>query len=59
MKIDSQRCCTAVYKSLECSIDDRLNNPRVASLLEVAVGEGIRPIDVLDAAEKSPELLNN
>lgn len=58
MKTDSQRCCTAVNKSSECSTDDRLKNPRVASLLEVTVGEGIRPIDLLDALEKSPELLN-
>jgi len=58
MKMDSQRCCTVVNKSSECSIDDRLKNSSVASLLEVTVGEGIRPIDILDALEKSPELLN-
>jgi len=58
MKMDSQRCCTAVNKSSECSVDDRLKNPRIASLLEVTAGEGIRPIDILDAVEKSPELLN-
>jgi hypothetical protein len=58
METNSHKYCTAVNQSSECSIDDRLKDPRVASLLEVVVGEGIRPIDLLDALEKSPALLN-
>jgi hypothetical protein len=50
--------CTAVKKSSEQHTDDRLQDPRVPSLLEVTVGEGILPNDIINALDISPQLLN-
>jgi hypothetical protein len=58
MEIETYRYCTAVEKSPPCSTDDRFQNPKVASLVEVTVKEGIKPDDLLNALEISPKLLN-
>jgi hypothetical protein len=58
MEIETHRYCTAVEKSPLSSADDRFQNPKLASLLEVTVREGIKPDDLLNALEVSPELLD-
>lgn len=58
MEIEKQRFCTVVEKSPPCSTDDRFQNPKIASLIEVTVKERIQPDDLLNALEVSPELLN-
>ncbi|KAJ4446091.1 hypothetical protein ANN_12783 [Periplaneta americana] len=50
------RYCTAVLNA-STSGDNRFQNPKIASLLEVTVKEGIKPDDLLSAIETSPELM--
>lgn len=49
---------TAVKKSSEQHTVDKLEDPRVALLLEVTVREGVTSGDVINALDVSPELLN-
>lgn len=50
--------CTAAEKPSEQHTVDRLQDPRVLSVLEVAVGEGVTSTDIINALDISPELLN-
>lgn len=50
--------CTAVKNSSEQHTVDTLKDPRVVSLLEVTVKEGVILSDVINALDISPELLN-
>ncbi|PNF42486.1 hypothetical protein B7P43_G08733 [Cryptotermes secundus] len=50
--------CTAVSNSSEQDTIHRLEDPRVVSLLEMTVKEGVTPSDVINALDISPELLN-
>lgn len=56
---ESQRYyCTTVKNSSELHIVDKLQDPRIAPLLEVTLREGVRPSDIINALDISPELLN-
>lgn len=58
LEMEMDAYCTAAEKSPQCSTDDRFQNPRVASLVEVTIKEGIKPDDLFSALEISPKLLN-
>jgi hypothetical protein len=59
MAAESHRSyCTAVRSSSEQHTVDRPEDPRVVSLLEVTVKEGITPSDIINALDILPELLS-